>query len=433
MKTVGFSEYVRLHINARRAEDDQFIPPAWYKQHTMRDDLYAFVEQKLPTKELEQALFNGIPVEIHGTHPLYATEIMLSVGYTDIEEIHTERTDFYVGFSPLPPRFFWATDKTGQRKLLMAVTPGKDYVAHFAELVRYFCHQHFYDPSKTLQIVRYPDVETELTNWSGLDHGFVTPGDRIIMGHVTELEQEMHAAVAQGEVTLLSNAQNPFYGSKRYRTKTGEVINLVSAHYSYWGNMAGLIAERLCELGASEIIYVSKVGTLTNADDVYSRVFAPVRFAALDREQISTVVQVENTLCNSYPELNSNMHVSVATIMEETFRQREIASTIGSTTIDMETAHIALAIDKWNKNSTTKVRFGSLHFASDYLHPDDKPCGCKTFNLATDKTALAMEKHSVVVSEMMQYMLGHIGLTTLKPLKTVPALDHQLQLLAAAA
>src|SRR5690606_6306514 len=114
------------------------------------------------------------------------------------------------------------------------------------------------------------EVEHSLLSWTRLDEKFVKKEDRVIIGNFDSFYEKLANNLGAG---LIQEEENDFYSSKRYELRDGTVINFIGVKYSFWGNTSATLAKGLCDLGASEIIYTAKLGTLTNPDDIYRRIF----------------------------------------------------------------------------------------------------------------------------------------------------------------
>ena len=95
-------------------------------------------------------------------------------------------------------------------------------------------------------------------------------------------------------------------------------------------------------------------------------------------------------------EHSSLAHVSVSTTMEETFTQRESFSKNKIDTIDIESSKIARAVALYNLTNKTKVRFGAIHFSSDYLKKFREPNQSLEMDLSTNREDLKYRKQNIL-------------------------------------
>ncbi len=360
------------------------IPTATAAEHTMGSAIDSYSTQRLPDDVLDLALRAGLRIEVHGIYPDHVATVLPSARL-----VHPGHV-FGVGksFNVVRPRLFRVpaverrTDSrlTDADRLVLAVPPGRDYLMHNASLVRHYLRVRGYDEQLLCRIVRYPDAESSIAQWTGLAE-FVRPGDRILMGYVRELLPHLIA----GGGSVVEERRNQFYGSVRIRYGTGQPVCALGVRFSFWGCIAARLTAACVELGAAEIVYVGKLGTLTGQGDVYHRLFTPSSYldhggshSLLDRE-----VAPHNGLLARYPLLDTGRHMSVATVLEENLTQRAVADAFGVRSIDNEIAQIATAIS--TAGSAGGPAFSALHFATDYLRGPDEPVEPAGHNLTSHR------------------------------------------------
>ena len=106
-------------------------------------------------------------------------------------------------------------------------------------------------------------------------------------------------------------------------------------------------------------------------------------------------------------EHSSLAHVSVTTTMEETFAQRESFSKQKVDTIDIESSKIARAVALYNMTNKAWVKFGAIHFSSDYLKKMGESDQSIEIDLSTDRENLKYRKQNIL-NEIFYIIKKHI-------------------------
>jgi hypothetical protein len=342
-------------------------PRATAGTHTMGRALDTYVAQRIPAALVEQAVRDGGAVEVHGVYPLHAADV--------IPGVFPIRTGpaFPASkvYNRIRPQYFWRAGargrggRGGQLALVVAVPPGRDYVAHYASLVAHHLAVSGLDPGALCRIVRYPVAERRIGGWTGLAD-LVRPGDRVLMGYV----QELVPLLAGGPAAVVGERGNAYYGATRLAFRgSSQAVCALGVRFSFWGSIAAQLAEACQALGVREIVYAGKLGCLSSPEDVYGRLFTPSGYLNLGHGEslLDRAGAPPNGLLASQPELDSGVHVSVGTVVGEDVYQRARASEFGAVTIDNEIAQMARAV-ALGATPTTRSAFSALHFATDYLH-----------------------------------------------------------------
>lgn len=366
-------------------EDWSLLPHCRPLDHTMFDALDEYVTQKLPTAALYQALIDGAPIEVHGVYPPHLARVAPRLGFGDLAPVPfaPQRSDKTLNF--IRPTYYRERSASGER-LLVAVTPGREYLRHYAGLIRHFLFLHTSQAQDRVRIVRYPDVEASIAAWTGLESDFVAPGETVVVGYVEEIGRALRA----GGHSVGPVRENADYVSARYRTPSGRALNLIGVKFSFWGGIAGRLTQAFCRAGASEVIYCGKLGTLSAPDDVYERIFCPSRFVHLEHERlVEEIAPPPNRFLARFPELDSGAHVSVPTVIEEDYLQRDAASAVEASSIDNEITHMAAAVADHNRAHGQTVAFSAIHFATDYVRRFEERRLCVPLNLSTNRTRVA--------------------------------------------
>jgi hypothetical protein len=376
------------------------IPTATAAEHTMGSAIDSYSTQRLPDDVLDLALRAGLRIEVHGIYPDHVAAVLptarlLHPGHLfGVEKV----------FNVVRPQLFCAPADPRRRdwrlgdadRLVLAVPPGRDYLMHNASLVRHYLRVRGYNEHLLRRVVRYPDAESSIAEWTGLAE-FVRPGDRILMGYVRELVPHL----ITGGGSILEKRGNRFYGIARIESGAGRSVCALGVRFSFWGCISARLTAACAHLGAEEVVYVGKLGTLTDPRDVYHRLYAPSSYLdhghsprLLDRD-----IAPRNGLLDRYPGLDTGRHMSVATVLEEDLAQRAVADTYRVRSIDNEIAQMATAIS--TAGSADRPAFSALHFATDYLRRPDEPVEPTGYNLTSHRRAGALF--------LKQRALGRIG------------------------
>ncbi len=358
------------------------LPSATSATHTMAHELDRYVSQRVPAAELRRAAIEGVPVHVLGVYPSHLPLVAAGLGFRIHHTVFwSDRRDRRV--NSVRPTLHVVTDRARRRGLVLSVPPGRDYLIHYASLVRHVLARAGAAP---LTVVHYPEAERRLTTWTGLGRDLLGPTpSAVVLGKVDLME----TALASNKQAAWTGVTD-YYRVRRYLRPSGGEVVLLGVHFSYWGALGGRIAVRCCELGASDIVYVGKLGALTSPEDLYARVFVPARYALIERSRVSTVsTGPPNPLLSRFPSLRSGLHVSVPTVLEEDHTQHGVAVRLGAHTLDNEIAGMAVAVERWNRRHDATVGFSALHYATDYLRGPAERARSVRFSLATGRSPAA--------------------------------------------
>ena len=389
-----WEDYLALHANQQEQTD--FLPKEWLDKHTMRGALDAYVRQKLVSEQVTYSMRNNRPMEAHGIYPMHATAVLTGFGYGNFESLGWKgNKDKEYNF--VRPHAYYA-DHQAKRKFVSNVIPGHDYLSNHGEMLRHYVRMMGANPDELVKVFHYPDVNSRIADWTGLDDRFVQSGDRVVIGYVNEMEERLSKQASLRSLNRTDKGeQNDYYGSRRYQTTLGYNLNFLGVKYSFWGDSSANLVNRMCELGASEVIYTAKTGSLTAPDDLYKKLYCPGDFINMNRDDITSRVTLPNGLVLNFPSLNSGSQVTIPTVMEESFMQREIAYQNGARSIDNETGQMARMIQLFNKLHGKNVRFSTMHFGTDYLHTEfGDEYREELINLSTDRATIKPLKEAVL-------------------------------------
>lgn len=372
-----------------------------FHEHTMATSLTDYVNSKLPA-----ALADYLPYirrfEVHGIYPDLNIISKLDLNFHIIEVIAGSTAKKYSSNDVRP--VFLLVERDLEKFIVCCTTPGTDLILHYASMVAHLIRKH---PHITLSVAHYPLAERQIDIWTNLDSQVVHKGDVVLLGYGTFLKQQLDADIMFRRISTYSNK---FYTSTRFLcTKNNQIVNCLEANYSYWGNLSNYMSNKICRLGAQEIIHAGKVGTLRSPKDVYTRVYLPSDFAVGRRHHaIQPVPHVNNSLAYNKEYLSST-HISVSTTMEETFAQRDLLEKFGVDTIDIESSKIAQGISLYNHTAGEKVRFGSIHFASDYLRKREDLNSIPEVDLSTARSVATQSMKRKILTDMYGVISRHIS------------------------
>lgn len=367
-------------------------------EHTMSHSLRDYIDTKLPMEELQPYLSRVKAVEVHGIYPDMQMVAKLKLDFRILEVIHKSKPKSDNSNSLRP--IFLLAEKENEEILVCCTTPGRDLLLHYASMLKFVI-----DDAIPLSVYAYPVAEETIDKWTGLDQFMVSPKDIVILGYSTHFKNML---LRENDFTLLTIQQNKFYTSTRFMGETGAVINCLEANYGHWGNISDYLARRICQLGASEILHIGKVGTFTSPSEIYKRIYIPNNFLVGRRNQ---VIHSQARIRNSMDYIKEHLslgHVSVSTTMEETFGQREVFDRRKVETIDIESSKIAQAIASYNLTTDKKVKFGAIHFASDYLRKTNEIKEDFEFDLSTKRIAKLYGKKDKMLIEIFQVIKVHV-------------------------
>jgi len=367
-------------------------------EHTMSHSLRSYIDTKLPMEELKPYLSRVKAIEVHGIYPDLDMISKLKLDFHILKVIHKskQKADNSNSLRPI----FLLVEKEKEEILVCCTTPGRDLLLHYASMLKFVAEDKI-----PLSVYAYPIAEETIDKWTGLDRSMVAPKDVVILGYSTHFKNML---MRENDFTLLTIQQNKFYTSTRFIGKTGAVINCLEANYGHWGNISDYLARRICQLGASEILHIGKVGTFTSPAEIYKRIYIPSSFLVGRRQE---VIHSQARIRNSMDYIKEHLslgHVSVSTTMEETFGQREVFGRRKVETIDIESSKIAQAVASYNLTADKKVKFGAIHFASDYLRKTSEIQDNFEFDLSTKRIAKLYGKKDKMLIEIFQVIKDHV-------------------------
>jgi hypothetical protein len=375
------------------------IPRAAAESHTMGSAIGPYVAQRVPGRFLDEVLRAGLTVEVHGIYPHHVRHV-----FPGARLVHPGRVFQRKTFNILRPRFFTYRDGG---IVIAAVPPGHDYVLHNASLIRHYLGVAGHRDDALSRVVRYPRAEETIARWTGLA-GFVRPGDRLLIGYVNEVGSWLlHHG---GEV--VERRESRFYGITRVRLPGGHTVVLLGVRYSFWGCISGRLARECQRLGAAEIIYVGKLGTLTSPEDIYRGLFVPSAYVNYDdpsRSVVTATAAPPNWVLRRFPDLDSGAHLSIGTVLGEDFALRSFAEEHRVRSVDNEIAKIVYALSAVTDGHRTA--FSAVHFATDYLRRAGEDEPPRVYNLTNHRVDGALDGKRRKIAEIARLLLDHYGAT----------------------
>jgi hypothetical protein len=288
--------------------------------------------------------------------------------------------------------------------LLVAVPPGRDYVLHNASLVRHYVTSRGYPPEAVSAVVRYPRAEAGIADWTRLGD-LVDPGDRVLIGYVNELLP----GLLRGRASIEDRRDNPWYGAVRLRLPGGGRLCLLGVRFSFWGGIAAKLATACQALGVEEVVYAGKLGALTSPADIYGKLFLPSGYLHLRGRAhvLPRSAAPPNRLLERFGELDTGMHMSVGTVLEEDVAQRALADTYAVRSIDNEIAQMARALAE--DAGPCRTAFSALHFATDYLRAPGEREPRGVYNLTNHRSRDALQNKHRMLARMAEVLRAHYG------------------------
>lgn len=377
------------------------FPIVGSEEHSMTQALPYYVHQKIPISLIKQAIDDNYSIEIVESSPA-AIQIYLSKISSKFEKIdvtYEKKTDKEENFKR--PVYY----KNDEEKILvLVVIPGEDYLKQYTALVSYYLKTDLgKNPDEFVRIITFPLLEKYLSSWTNLDEKFVKPNDTVIIGNVSNFFNYLKA---KGELhQIIDESENCFY--KSTRVKLGNrTVNFLRVKNSFWGNMSSKLVNKILTLGATEIIYMSKIATLNDPSDIYTKIYSPTKFLIFQDKQVEVIDRVVNPLVKKIPKLDSGTHISLSTVMEQDFKTAAIVHTFASS-LDLEVSKIAKVISEYNQRYNAEITFIPIHWATDYIRTKEEANLDTGFDLANGDSKCAKKKKSIILEEIYQLLLTY--------------------------
>lgn len=391
------SEYLTL---SKTLPPSQFLdfPVVSQHEHSMAEALPSYVHQKIPHALIEEAIHDGYTIEIIGAPPSFLPDrSKLEAINIPLGKKSGKQENFY------RPSYFYKIDE--EKTLVISVMAGQDYIKQYAAMISYFIKQDLgKDPDSIVKVTSFPCLEENIGFWTGLDDHFVKPNDTVLMGNVSDYFDYLQK---EGFVPkILEEFENDYYKSSRIQLGSKQVAFL-RAKYSFWGDMSARLVKRMLELGASEVVYLSKIATLNDPAHIYKKIYSPTKFKILQGNKIEVVDSPINPIVDKFPELDSGMHISTSNVMEQDFRHTELAKS-AATSLDLEVSKIAKVIVEHNRKYKKQVLFTPVHWVTDYLRTEREADLDTGFDLANGDSKTAKVKKKRILERIYHIMTAHL-------------------------
>lgn len=380
------------------------FPVVNQEEHSMAEALPLYVHQKIPTAVIKEAVDEGLMIEILGV-PFPDACFFKEAQFEEINISYERKVGKEENY--IRPSYYYK--QIGNEKVLaIFAMPGEDYLQQMAALVSYYIKFDLgKKPEDFVKVTLFPLLEKNIGLWTHLDENFVKPNDTVLIGNVSDFFNYL-----KNEKFILEEFEefeNSYY--KVNRIKMGErSVAFLRAKQTFWGNMSGYLTQRILDLGASEIIYMSKIATLDNPLDIYSKIYSPTKFVLLQDNELKVVGNVKNPLVEKFPELNSGTHISLPTVMEQDFRTSALAHSVASS-LDLEVANIASIIEKFNQEKNKQVSFVPIHWVTDYLRIKEEANLHTGFDLTNGDSNSGKEKKRKILEKIYPLLKAYLTAT----------------------
>ncbi len=367
------------------------------EEHSMTHALPHYVHHKIPISLIKQAVDHNYSIEIVESSPA-AIQLYLSINskFEKIDITYEKKADKEENFKrPI----FYKNDE--EKILVLMVVPGEDYLKQYTALVSYYIKIDLgKNPDEFVRIITFPLLEKYLSSWTNLDEKFVKPNDTILIGNVSNFFDDLNA---KGKIhQIIDESENCFY--KSTRVQLGDrTVNFLRVKNSFWGDMSAKLVDKILALGATEIIYMSKIATLKDPSDIYTKIYSPTNFLIFEDGQVELIELVVNPLVNMFPNLDSGTHISLSTVMEQDFKTAAIVHQLASS-LDLEVSKIAKAISEYNQQYNKEIAFIPIHWATDYIRTKKEAKLDTGFDLANGDSKCAKKKKSIILKEIYQLL-----------------------------
>ncbi|MCP5243676.1 MAG: AAA family ATPase [Burkholderiales bacterium] len=341
---------------------------------------------------LDDAMCFKNDIEVHGAYTSHIPFLLSTrqLQPIDRQERSPRRKKTYNKYRPIVIK---TKDPDGNNKLCIFVAPSREYVDQFSEIVLAYCAYSEKKKSFDLKRIRnnqirvfhYPNLYQSIGSWSGLDSALsliLIKGDIVILGHIDEFSEVAHEKGFRTENTIpIQNADSKDFGQialLRHAATKRRLLTLAITH-SYWGSASGLIAKALADAGCSDIIYISKCGTLIDKELVHQLV-SPISFHLwypgrneVNWQNLRTPIPTHSEMHDRFADIvykyKTGTHLTVPTVMGETEFQSEDYRPLHPATIDNEDGYIAKSLSLYNEKASAgnECHFTAFHFVTDYL------------------------------------------------------------------
>jgi hypothetical protein len=384
------------------------------ENHTMGNRLSEYIAQKIPHAVVDKIVKNKIPVEVHGAYDGHISILKKKYRWDSVTLYYSMSKPNQRRFKYERPKFYKVTTK-GKSFIILTVFPGKDYVNHYASLLKNSIESKMPGLSADiLSVFRYPEIEENIYAWSGLaEMNIVQENDVIIIGYLSHIILEFMWNGFDLVKSRVYSKDNLFEWIIM-KNNRGHRILLLGSIYSYWGDIIGRIAENLYHEGASLIVHIANVGSCREPKDVYSNIFIPMFFCKKEGGTITFSANPWNPLLEEYWDYNSGIHMVIPTTLEETYDTRKIITRLGVTSVDTEATNIVMAAEKYTRTSGRLVGFSGVYICTDYVRKSSQKRLKPKFDLA-NRTPKANEVRERAIVNCIRTVMPFFQKLTITP------------------
>jgi hypothetical protein len=158
-------ESVALYTNPT-VVDLHDIPRTRVLDHTMHRALEDYVARRIPDEELTDVMADEGFVDVHGIYPGHAYGALRDHGYKSLRRLPDPARTKTKPFNSIRPEYWLCKDAQGRRGLVLAVTPGEDYIRHYGAILRHAMWNRSVLGEEMLTIQRYPKAEQSIAGWT---------------------------------------------------------------------------------------------------------------------------------------------------------------------------------------------------------------------------------------------------------------------------
>jgi hypothetical protein len=226
----------------------------------------------------------------------------------------------------------------------------------------------------------------------------------VLLGHVDEFVRAIPALFGRVEEV----SANEYFQHVRFLTPAGRSVHLLGFAFSFWGDIAERLVAQIYAAGASEVIYLGKVGSLDRDLDLYRTLVIPDTFMLAEHDQILTPpFRVPNGLVAAGG--TGGLHVTTPTVLEQSYLQREVLAALRPRTIDNEIGYMARAAAAHNAAGAATVHFASLSFATDYVRREVEHAIPAIFDLANNREAPSRALRHAALGSASRFLYQYLS------------------------
>lgn len=257
--------------------------------------------------------------------------------------------------------------------LTCTVSPGTDYVYHYARLLGTACQLLGVEPTMEVGLPEPDDAYAYMDRWLPAS---LPQSEVVILGYVERLLTE------EGGAWQFESG----FGWRHITVKDTPVL-MLGCEFSYWGDLAGALVSVLASRGTTWVVYVGKLGTLNQAD-VPNRHVATGASSLVEGENVCWESHLNLEGADSRFILTQQRHATTPSIIDETRRWYEELHSFYDL-VDPEIGRMA------NAANAAGIWYDYLHVVTDNLsghheeglyferHPDIMASRLKCLNIIT--------------------------------------------------